>query len=270
MTRSMPMALGFALLVVAGCTAESKPGFDLANWEPIDLSHAFNDRTLYWPTSPSNFALQHLSAGETPGGWYYAANAICTPEHGGTHLDAPIHFSASGQTADQVPLERLIAPAVVLDISSQAAANVDYELSREDITRFESAHGRIPAGSIVLVRTGWDARWPDRKAYFGDDTPGDASNLHFPSFGPEAARLLVEERQVAAIGIDVASIDPGASKDFMVHRIAAARNVPGFENLAHLDRLPPTGCLVVALPMKIEGGSGGPLRAVALVPRRNS
>ena len=242
-------------------------GVDLSAYEMIDLTHSFNDSTLYWPTSPSSFNLQQLAFGETPGGWFYSANTFCTPEHGGTHLDAPIHFSAAGQTADQVPLDRLIGPAVVIDVASQAAGDPDYLLSPDDVTAFERTHGPIPSGSIVLLRTGWDKRWPDRKSYFGDDTPGDASNLHFPSYGADAARILVEQRGVAAIGVDVPSIDYGASKDFIVHRIAAARNVPGFENLRNLDRLPPTGAILFALPMKIEGGSGGPLRAVALVRR---
>jgi kynurenine formamidase len=136
------------------------------------------------------------------------------------------------------------------------------------VEAFERAHGRIAAGSIVLLRTGYGRRWPDRKAYFGDDTPNDASKLHFPSFGPEAARLLVETRKVAVLGADVASIDPGQSRDFMVHRIAAAGNVPGLENLTALEQLPPTGATVIALPMKIEGGSGGPVRVIALLPRR--
>jgi kynurenine formamidase len=127
-------------------------------------------------------------------------------------------------------------------------------------------HGPIAEGTIVLLRTGWSARWPDRKRYLGDDTPGDASRLHFPSYGAEAARILVADRKVAALGVDTASIDPGSAKDFPVHQIVAAANVPGFENLAGLDALPPIGAWVVALPMKIAGGSGGPLRAIALLP----
>ncbi|MGH7726874.1 MAG: cyclase family protein [Candidatus Eiseniibacteriota bacterium] len=243
------------------------PALDLAAWEPIDLTHPFNAKTLYWPTSPTTFELKQLSFGKSPGGWFYAANAICAPEHGGTHLDAPIHFHEGGQTADQVPLERLIAPAVVLDVTDSCARNPDYRLRAEDVVAFESRNGRIAKGTIVILRTGWEKRWPERKAYLGDDKPGDASNLHFPSFGEAAARLLVEEREVAALGCDVASIDYGQSKDFIVHRVAAAKNVPGFENLRGLDRLPPRGAYVIALPMKIEGGSGGPLRAIALVAR---
>jgi kynurenine formamidase len=256
-----------AVLATAAIMRPKAPALDLARFDLVDLTHAFDARTLYWPTSPSTFRLDTLAYGPTPGGWFYSANAYSAPEHGGTHLDAPIHFAAGRHTADQVPLSRLIAPAVVIDVTPRAKADPDYGLTTEDLAAFEKRYGEIRAGSIVLLRTGWDARWPDRKATFGDDTPGDASRLHFPSFGADAARVLVEQRRVAAIGVDAPSIDPGASTDFQVHRIAAAANVPGFENLAELDRLPPKGATVVALPMKIAGGSGGPLRAVALVPK---
>ena len=170
-------------------------------------------------------------------------------------------------SVDRVPLEKLIAPAVVIDVTAKTRTDPDYRLTRDDVLAFERTHGRIATGTIVLLRTGWSTRWPDKKSYLGDDTPNDASKLHFPSFGVEAARLLIQERRVGAIGADVASIDYGASQDFMVHRIAAAADVPGIENLTNLNVLPPTGALVFALPIKIEGGSGGPVRVVALVPR---
>jgi kynurenine formamidase len=234
----------------------------------VDLTHSLNAQTLYWPTSPSTFKLDKLSYGRTEGGWFYSANAFSAPEHGGTHLDAPIHFAEGRQTSDKIPLESLIGPAVVIDISAKAAANSDYRLTREDVLAFERRHGRIRPGTIVLLRTDWSKRWPDRKRYFGDDTPNETSRLHFPSFGEGAARLLVGDRKAKALGADVASIDYGQSKDFIVHRIAAERNVPGLENLTNLDQLPPTGASVIALPIKIEGGSGGPARVIALVPRR--
>jgi kynurenine formamidase/ketosteroid isomerase-like protein len=239
---------------------------DLRSSRIVDLTHSFNAETLYWPTSPSAFKLERLARGPTEGGYFYSANAFSTPEHGGTHLDAPIHFSERGQTTDQLSLGRLMGPAVVLDVSAQAAKDAGYRLTRDDVLAFERRHGRIPSGSIILLRTGWSSRWPDRKRYLGDDTPGDASRLRFPSFGADAARLLVEDRGAAALGADVASIDYGQSTDFMVHRIAAARNVPGLENLTNLNELPATGATVIALPMKIEGGSGGPVRVVALIP----
>ena len=240
---------------------------ELADYDVVDLSHAYSDETLYWPTSPSTFDKSELAFGDTSGGWFYSAYSVCTPEHGGTHLDAPIHFDANGQTTDEIPLERLMGQAVVIDVSKQAARDRNYLLSAEDVLAFEDAQHQIKPGSIVLLRTGWSRFWPDAQAYLGDDTPGDASKLEFPSFGAEAARLLVEERQVAVLGVDTASTDYGRSTDFMVHRIAAASNVSNLENLTNLDRLPPTGSLVLALPMKIEGGSGGPVRVIALVPK---
>jgi kynurenine formamidase len=261
--------LALAALAAIGMTSPARaaqPAPPSLAARVVDLTYAFDEKTIYWPTSPSAFELKSLARGTVPGGWFYASNAFCTPEHGGTHMDAPIHFSESGRTVDQVPPRQLIAPAAVIDVRRQAAADPDYRLAVSDVRDWEKRHGTIAPGTIVLLRTGWGARWPDRKAYLGDDTPGDASNLHFPSYGAEAARLLVNERRVGALGVDTASIDPGASKDFQVHRIANGANVPGLENIASLDELPESGAWVIALPMKIAGGSGGPLRIVALLP----
>jgi kynurenine formamidase len=256
----------FTLALTATAAAALQPQrLDPSAFRKIDLTHAYSSRSVFWPTSPTKFSLEKLAYGKTEGGYFYAAFSFCSPEHGGTHLDAPIHFGEGKRTADQVPLEQLIAHAAVIDVTKQAGQDRDYRLTPGDVTAFEKQHGRIAAGTIVLLRTGWSRHWPDAKAYLGDDTPGDASKLSFPSFGADAARLLVEDRGAAALGIDTASIDYGRSTDFMVHRIAAARNVPGFENLTNLDQLPATGATIIALPMKIEAGSGGPLRAVALV-----
>lgn len=263
----MRVLLVIAVMVGVAARPGAQGAVDLSKVRAIDLTHAFDESTLYWPTSPSAFALSTLADGETPGGYYYSSYALCTPEHGGTHLDAPVHFAKGGRATSDLPLAQLIAPAVVIDVSRQAASDPSYAVSRADVEAFEAAHGRIAPASIVLVRTGWSRRWPDRKAYLGDDTPGDASKLRFPGFGEEAARLLVEERRVGLLGIDTASIDPGPSTTFIAHRIGAARGVANLENLTNLDRLPPTGAVVIALPMKIAKGSGGPARVVALVPR---
>ena len=241
---------------------------DLLSRKVVDLTHALNEKTLYWPTSPTTFKLERLTYGKTEGGWFYSANSFSAPEHGGTHLDAPIHFAEAHNTVDQIPVAQLIGRAVVIDISAKSARDSDYKLTREDVLAFERRYGRIREGTIVLLRTDWSKRWPDRKSYFGDDTPNDVSKLHFPSFSEAAARLLVENRKVKAIGVDVASIDYGQSKDFIVHRVAADRNVPGLENLTNLDQLPPTGASIIALPIKIEGGSGGPVRVIALIPKK--
>lgn len=239
---------------------------DLSRYRIVDLTHPFNAQTIYWPNAPSTFKLDKQSYGMTPGGYFYSSYSFSSPEHGGTHLDAPIHFAEKGWTAEQIPLERLIAPGVVIDVSRQAEADADYRLTRADIEAWEKEHGRIPPGAIALLRTGWGRRWPDRARYFGDTRPKDAAHLHFPGYGEEAARLLVTGRQVAALGIDTPSIDHGPSQDFRVHVVAMAANVIGLENVAHLEDVPPTGALLIALPVKIGGGSGGPLRLAALVP----
>jgi kynurenine formamidase len=252
-------------LVSAACAADQS-GRDRPA-RIVDLTHAYDKDTIYWPNAPTKFSLEQLSYGKTDGGWFYSSYSLSTPEHGGTHLDAPIHFAEGRRTADRVPLEQLIGPAVVIDVTSKAAADRDYRLTVDDVVAFEREHGRIGAGTIVLLRTGWSRHWPDVKAYLGDDTPGRTTNLSFPSYGTEAAKLLVEDRKAGVLGVDTASIDYGRSTDFMVHRVAAAEDVVGLENLTNLDQLPATGLTVIALPMKIAGGSGGPLRAVATIPK---
>ncbi len=251
-------------LVVA---ASHPPALDLDRLRLVDLTHAFGEQTLYWPTAPSGFRLETLHRGRVSDGYFYSAYSFCAPEHGGTHLDAPVHFAEGRRAADEVPLEQLVGPALVLDVSVKAAADALYRLTAEDVLEWEKTHGRIGSGTIVLLRTGWSRRFADRQAYLGDDTPGEASKLRFPGYGVEAARLLVAERQVAALGIDTASIDYGPSQDFAVHQLVNGSNLPAFENVANLEALPERGAWVVALPMKIRGGSGGPLRIIALVPR---
>lgn len=260
-----------ALMLVSACAergnesgAAQPPAFDPAAYEIIDLSHEFGPNTVYWPNTPLRFEHDVIFEGEREDGLFYSAFSFAMPEHGGTHLDAPYHFHREGDTAEAVPLSRLVAPAAVIDVTEQAAADPLYRLTADDVRAFEAEHGAVAAGTILLLRTGWSRFWPDAQAYLGGT---DAANLSFPSFGADAARLLVEERRVAALGIDTGSTDYGPSTDFPVHRIMAAANTPGFENLTNLDRLPPTGAVVVALPTKIAGGSGGPLRAIAFIPK---
>lgn len=259
------LGLFVVALAVAAVDARAQ-AFDPSRARFVDLTHPFNVNSVYWPTSPSGFGYASIANGKTEGGWYYSAGAFQAPEHGGTHMDAPVHFKENGATADQVPLDRLITPLLVIDVSSMCASNPDYELSMTDIVSFEVRNGPIPKGATVVMRTGWSSKYGEKRDYLGDDTPGETSNLHFPGFSEEAMRVLVEQRRVGAVGLDTASLDPGKSTQFLAHRLAAASGVPGFENLTNLDKVPAKGAWLVALPMKIEGGSGGPLRAVAMVP----
>jgi len=255
-----------AAIFLAGCATAPRPPIDLSAATIVDLTYPFDKSTLYWPNSPSGFELKELSYGKNPAGYFYSSYAFCAPEHGGTHVDAPIHFAAGGRTVDQIPVRQLMARAAVIDVSAKTKDNPDYRMVVGDVADWEARNGQIEPGMIVLLRTGWGARYPDRKRYFGDDTPGATDKLHFPSYGEDAARYLVSNRRVAALGIDTASIDYGQSKDFIVHQVAMGAGVPGLENVANLDRLPERGSWVIALPMRIAGGSGGPARIVAVVP----
>jgi len=259
------MRLLILLGLVLGLTSVAV-GQDFTNGTWTDLTHSFNEDSVYWPTADT-FTKTTVFHGHTEGGWYYTAYNFAAAEHGGTHMDSPIHFAEGKETTDQVPVEHLVGPAVVIDVRPAAGTNRDYQILPGDLTAWEGEHGRIPAGAIVLFNTGSARFYPDRVAYMGTDERGEAAvpKLHFPGIHPDAARMLVE-RGVHAVGLDTPSLDYGQSKEFMTHRILFEKNIPGFENVASLDGLPATGAVVFALPMKIEGGSGGPLRIVAFVP----
>jgi kynurenine formamidase len=237
--------------------------------ELVDLTHTFDQSTVFWPTA-DQFRLEKVADGVTPAGFYYAANNLFTAEHGGTHLDAPVHFAKGAHAADQVPLGRLFGEAVVIDVVEASDKDADYQVGVADLERAERENGRIRDDAILLIRTGFSRRWPDAARYLGTAERGEAAvgKLHFPGVHPAAAKWLVANRSIKALGIDTASIDYGQSTNYETHQVIYGKNIPGFENLTSLDRLPLRGAFIVALPMKIGGGSGAPLRAVAIVPKR--
>lgn len=232
----------------------------------IDLTHTFSKETVYWVTA-KEFKLDTVAYGETDSGFFYSANNFETAEHGGTHIDAPIHFAANTKSVDEIPLEKLMGAAIKIDVSARAKNNPDYLITVEDFTNWEKEHGQIPNGTIILLETGYAAYYPDRVKYLGTDERGPeaVAKLHFPGLSPEAAKWLVENRNIKSIGLDTASIDYGQSTDFQSHVILLSENIPAFENVANLDKLPAKGFQVIALPMKIKGGSGGPLRIIAII-----
>jgi len=233
----------------------------------VDLTHDFSSATIYWPTA-QGFALETEFHGVTEQGYFYAANRYRASEHGGTHIDAPIHFAEGRKTVDQLPLDQLTGIAVVVDVSAKARQDVDYQITVADLKAWEKNHGQIPKSAMLLLHTGFARHWPDAKKYLGTDKKGTnaVEKLHFPGLHPDAARWLVTKRTIKAVGLDTASIDYGQSKLFESHRILFEKDVPAFENVATLAQLAATGAYVIALPMKIKGGSGGPLRIVAWVP----
>ena len=252
----------FLIFATAPVMAQRPPA--LPAGRVVDLSYPFDQNTVYWPTAES-FKLDTDFEGVTDKGYFYSAYRYSAAEHGGTHLDAPVHFAKGHNTVDQIPLEQLMGNGVVIDVSDKAASNRDYLVSVADFENWERRNGRIAPGTIVFLRTGFGKYYPDRKMYLGTDErgAGAVAKLHFPGLDPAAARWLTQNRSIKAIGLDTASIDYGQSTLFESHRILFEKNIPALENVANLDQLPVKGFSVIALPMKIKGGSGGPVRIVA-------
>ena len=237
--------------------------------EVVDLTHGFDAEAIFWPTG-EGFVLEKVSEGVTPGGYYYASNKFRMAEHGGTHIDAPIHFFRGGRTVDKIPLTQLIGPGIVVDTSEACAGNSDYLVSVDDFKAWEEANGPIPEHAMIVLRTGYGMHWPDRVRYMGTDERGPEAvpKLHFPGLSPDGARWLIAQRKPRAVGIDTASIDFGQSKRFETHQVLFGNDIPALENLANLEKLPARNFTLIALPMKITGGSGGPLRVIALLPEK--
>jgi kynurenine formamidase len=225
----------------------------------VDLTHPLDERTPYWPEGVSRSPF-HTSLAETFERDGYFARSLTLPEHFGTHMDAPAHFDPEGLTVDQLSVENFLAPAVVVDVSEAAKSNPDYRVSVADLENWQKEHGAIPPRAVVLFNTGWGARWSSQKDYMNQDAHGV---LHFPGLSAEAARHLLERAHPLGIGIDTASIDCGSSKDFPVHHLTMAAGLYHLESVANLDRLPAVGAYVVALPLKLTGGSGSPARVLA-------
>ena len=259
------------LLIVTGCNQPVKKislSEVLATGKWVDLSYDFSDKTLYWPNNPTGFKLDTQFNGITPAGFYYSSNTFFAPEHGGTHLDAPVHFAKGKWSVDEIPLQQLLGEAIVIDVSDKVDNNADYLITIADVEAWEKQNGKIPVNAILLCKTGWGKYYPDAKKYLGTAEKGAAAvaNLHFPSVHPGLAAWLIKNRKIKALGVDTASVDYGQSKDFKTHQLLYAENIIGFENIASLDQLPAKGAFIIALPMKIKDGTGGPLRIVAWVP----
>ena len=234
----------------------------------LEMTYPFDGQTIYWPNA-KGFQLQKGKWGPTPKGYFYAANEYSAAEHGGTHLDAPIHFAEKGRTIDRVRIEELIGPAVKIDVTSACAKNRDYLLQVADVERWEAAHGLVPRGAWVIMYTGvGTTNYPDRKLVLGTNRVGEAAipELTFPGFSPEVASWLVKERQIAGVAIDTPSIDYGRSTDFKVHQILYAADKLGLENIANVDKLPDFGAILYVMPMLIKDGTGAPARVFAIVP----
>lgn len=256
------------ILSITACNQAEKTSTleeHMANGKWIDLSHDFSDKTIYWPNNPTGFKLDTQFNGITPAGFYYSSNTFFSPEHGGTHIDAPVHFAQGKWSTDEIPLEQLMGEAIIIDVQEKTLNNSDYQINQEDIDKWEKTYGKIPDNSILLFRTGWGKFYSNPEKYLGTAEKGEEAvkKLHFPSIHPELATWITKNRKIKAVGIDTPSIDYGQSTDFKAHQVFYGQNILGFENLANLERLPVKNIFIIALPMKIKAGTGGPLRIIA-------
>lgn len=228
----------------------------------IDLTYPLNEKNAHWPIG--NYAPFKYEAIATIKKDKVFSGKYSTPEHLGTHIDAPNHFELHQPSVDQIPFEQLVGHAVVINITDKGEKNADYVLSASDILSWEKANGVIPNGSIVLLNTGWNKRWSNFEHYKNADECG---RMHFPGYSREAASFLVEKREIKGIGIDTLSGDCGNCSDFAVHHMINGAGKFILENVANLDKLPPKGATLIIAPIKIEGGSGGQCRIWAVLPR---
>ena len=224
----------------------------------LDLSYAISEKVVPWPGDKDSFEAKVNATVEKNG---YFTRSFRMLEHFGTHLDAPIHFPPGKATVDQIPTRQLFGPAVVLDVRAEAAKDDDYLLGVSRVEEWEKKYERIPEGAIVLLRTGWAARWPDVQRYRNQDAQG---KMHFPGFSVEAVKLLID-RKVSGLGCDTMSADCGASTDFAVHHLSLGAGLYHLENLADLSEVPDSGAFLFVAPIKLEGGSGGPVRVFAIL-----
>ena len=252
-------ALLFAFLSQSPHHDSMLEGIPSGKTRVLDLSYAINDKLVPWPGDEKFFEATVNASVEKNG---YFTRSFWMLEHYGTHLDAPAHFPPGKTTVDQIPVKQLFGPAVVIDVRAESGKDADYQLGAARVEEWEKRHGRIPEGSIVLLRTGWSSRWPDAQKYRNQDVKG---KMHFPGFSAEAANLLIE-RKVSGLGCDTLSIDYGASSDYAVHHLALGAGLYHLENLADMSELPETGAFLIAAPIKLEGGSGGQVRVFALLP----
>ncbi|MGA3053137.1 MAG: cyclase family protein [Candidatus Korobacteraceae bacterium] len=262
MIKWKTFAIGCSLALALLLIAQHKPSMPDPNVyrAVIDLTHNLNDHSPNWEGSEQS-PFQARESGNIERDGYYSRD-FTTQEHYGTHLDAPAHFAKGMWTVDQIPVERLVRPLVVLDVRSKVRSNPDYEIGVQDIADWESAHGEIPAGAVVMAYTGWDERWNSQKEFHN---VGSDHLSHYPGFSLEVAKFLVKTRSVVGLGIDTMSVDIGASTTFPVHLFTSNQSVYHLENVANLGLVPPSGATVVVAPIKLEGGSGGPARVLALV-----
>lgn len=250
-------AIALPLMVQSNVEAQSD-SLSLSEWQVIDLTQPLTPNIPIWPGDPA-FEIEPWATYEED---FYYINRISIGEHSGTHWGTPNTFIEGGRSAEMIPAEELVVPAVVIDIREQAAADADYRLSVDDIAAWEAANGEITAGSVVILLTGWQDKWHDPQAFINQDADGV---LHWPGFSADAAAFLIAERGIAGLGTDTHGVDPGNDEEFGASFAMYDADGMILEGLANLDELPPVGATLVVGGWPIEGGSGSPARVLAFL-----
>lgn len=265
--RWLPLA--FALCASTSPAQQANPlpplvkGLAAGRVSLVDLTHKLDEGAPYWPEGRTKTPFKAKVAGT------YERNGLFSreleiPEHFGTHIDAPAHFDPHGWKVAEIPLDRLIAPAAVIDVTQAVKTHEEYRVTVADIKKWEKTHGALPGGGLVFFRTGWEKRWPSQKEFMKQDAEG---KLHFPCLTVEAGRYLMEQMKPVGIGIDSPGIDLGADHTYPLHHLTLGAGAYLLENVGNLEALPETGAVVVVSPVKLTGGSGSPVRILALVPK---
>ncbi|GAV05348.1 hypothetical protein RvY_15496 [Ramazzottius varieornatus] len=255
-------------LCIQAAFANPVSRFSVSSDKLVDLSHTFDRTTVYWPTLADNetFRLTTIEDETQSDGVSYRIKFYEAAEHGGTHLDAPSHFSKIGLSVEKIPLDKLMGPAVIIDVREKAARNLDYQVTVQDAYDWEKKYGRIPNGAFVFMNSGWDAFWPDKKKIFNFDNSTGVETYHFPAFHPNTTAFLVFQRYISGLGVDTPSTDYGQAAVFKTHEILANNSAVGFENVKNLGKLASVGAHVIAIPIKITDGTGAPLGLIGINP----
>ena len=267
--RSLSLPLAGMIFVAWASAQEPDPlsllmkGLASRRIAVVDLTYNLDDTNPFWPEGRTQTPFKAKVVGTYERNGLFARE-LEIPEHFGTHIDAPVHFDPHGWKVAEIPLERLIAPAIVIDVTQEAKAQTEYRVTVEDIQRWEKAHGPAPLAGIVFFRTGWGKRWPSQSEFMKPDPEG---HPHFPCLTVEAGRYVMKQMKPVGIGIDSPGIDRGDDHTYPLHHLTLEAGTYLLENVGNLAALPETGAVVIVSPMKLTGGSGSPVRILGLVPK---
>ncbi len=266
MKKSKYLGLIYALVIMVvlgacapGNSSSEASSIPLTEWQVVDLTQPLSPDIPIWPGDPE-FEVEAWATYEDD---YYFINRISIGEHSGTHWGTPNTFIEGARSAEMIPVEELVVPAVVIDIREVGKTDADYRLSIDDVKVWEKENGEIPAGSVVILFTGWQEKWNDPNAYLGLD---DEDILHWPGFGADTVEFLITERGIVGVGTDTHGADPGNDEEFGASFAMYDADGMILEGLAGLDKMPPAGATLVVGGWPIKGGSGSPARVFAFMP----